>query len=137
VNDVILAVKVNAEADAVFSDPTDANLTVSAFDSEKVENPMLVGGSCRCVLIAEVPFGNAELDIPPPGEGVGVPVSHDGCRIRSSEPPFSAVVCYHLLSPLLARNLHIRAYQYQTWRGIRLVSRTTNTTCNQSYFTPI
>lgn len=76
-DDVILAVKIHTEADAVFSDPTDADLTVSAFDAEEIEDAMLVCRPRRRVLVTEVPFGNAELDIPPPGEGVGVPVSHD------------------------------------------------------------
>lgn len=76
-DDVILPVKIHAEADSLAFPTLQAYLPVPSLNAQIIENTMLIGGPCRRVLVTEVPLGNAELDIPPPGKGVGVPVSHD------------------------------------------------------------
>ena len=56
-NDVILSVKIDAEADAVLADPSNPNLSVAVFDPEAVEDTMLIGGTGGGVLVTEVVLG--------------------------------------------------------------------------------
>lgn len=86
VNDVILAVKIDAEADAVFANTPYPNLSVPALYAKRVKDAMLIGGTRRRVLVAEIVLGEAELNAPPLGEGVGLPIAHDRGRITCSQP---------------------------------------------------
>lgn len=75
-DDIILPVEVHTEADAVLPDPTDADLTVPPLDPKEIEDPMLIGRSRRRVLVTEIALSNAELDVPPVGKGLGLPIAH-------------------------------------------------------------
>lgn len=99
-NDLVLAVEIDAEADAVFADPPYPNLSVPALYTKRVKDAMLIGGTRRCVLVAEAALGKAELDVPPIGEGLGLPIAHHGCGVRSSEPAFPAMVYYHVITSI-------------------------------------
>ena len=81
VNDVVLTVKIHAKPNTILANASDSNLTVPADDAEKVKDSMLVGRACSRVLVGEVPLGDAEFDVPPLGEGVGLPISHHHCAI--------------------------------------------------------
>ena len=86
VDDIVLPVEIHAESDAVLADPPNPNLTVSLLDPEVVEDTMLIGGTRRRVLVPEVVLGETQLHAPPLGEGVGLPIPHDGGRITRSDP---------------------------------------------------
>ena len=81
VNDVILAIKIDAEADAVFADPPYPNLSVPPLHAEGVKDAVLIGGTRRRVLVAEAALGKTELDVPPIGEGLGLPIAHHRGRV--------------------------------------------------------
>ena len=87
VDHIVLAVEVNTESHLILANSLYPYLTVTPLDAEVIEDAMLVCRTCGGVLIGEVILGQAELYVPPFGEGVGLPMSHDGCRIGSTEPP--------------------------------------------------
>ena len=111
VDDIVLSVKVHSQTDAMSVPLLHPNLSVSVLDAKEVEDAMLIGRACCRVLVGEVPLGDAELDVPPFGEGVGLPISHDGCRIgsTSTKPTFSAMVGYHKITSFLMTGV-VRAF---------------------------
>ena len=103
VDDIVLTVEIYTKPHTVFTDTLDTYLTVAPFDAEMIKDTMLVSRSCCSILIREAVLSDAELYVPPLGEGVSVPIPHDGCRIGSTltKPTFSAMVSYHITTSLV------------------------------------
>lgn len=95
VDDVVLAVEVDTEADTVLPDPANADLSIPPANPEEIKNAVLVGRPRRRVLIAEIALGDPQFNVPPLGEGIGLPISHHYRGIGGTQPPGAGFIVNH------------------------------------------